>query len=103
MTAEVAAVLPIIVGRAIDVAFRLGLAFGAAMEAVAVCPAVLLFTLFTSPSTCVSAYVCACTCASTSAAVSSSSVVVSTCLVLVVVDVVVVVHLGLEVRDGRHK
>ena len=38
----VAAALPIFVGRAVDVAYRLGLAFGAAVEAVSVDPAVLL-------------------------------------------------------------
>ena len=77
MAVVVAAVPPILVGRAVNVAFQLGLAFGAAVEAVAVRPAVLSCTLFTSSSTS----------ASTSAAVSSSSIVVSTCLVVVVVAV----------------
>ena len=47
MTVVVATVLPIFVGRAVDVAFRLGLAFSAAVEAVAVRPAVLSCSLFT--------------------------------------------------------
>ena len=83
MTALVAVVLPILVGRAVNVAFRLGLAFGAAVEAVAIRSVVLSCMLFTSSSTSAAA--------STSAVVSSSSVVVSTCLVVVVVVVVVAV------------
>ena len=95
MTAGVAAILPILVGRAVDVSFRLGFTFGAAVAAVAMCPAVLFqlpASLFTSESLSVVA-----ASAALSTAVSSSSVVGSTRLV--VVAAVVVAPLCLKIGD----